>query len=155
MSVDTKTKLPSHSPASLTGFTLVELLVCVVILAVALVSTMSLQIASTRSANQAMNMTVASVLAESEIERLKTFTNFNEIEDAIPSGAEHLSREGVACVSGAPGCVFTRNTVLVSGEPTSRSHNIEVTISWSSLTGTQSLTYNAVLTDYNLGNSTI
>jgi prepilin-type N-terminal cleavage/methylation domain-containing protein len=137
------------------GFTLIEILISVVILSIGLVAALFLQLLTIKHGSQADHLTVASMLAESEIERLKTFTNFNEIPDAVPSGLEHLTREGELCTAGTDRCIYSRRTTLTPRVPTTRSHSIEVDIFWNDSLGNHELNYNAVLTDFNMGSSGI
>jgi prepilin-type N-terminal cleavage/methylation domain-containing protein len=134
------------------GFTLVEILVSVLIITIGLVSAIFLQILSVKNGTRADNMTVASLLAESEIERLKTYTSFNQIPSGVATGIEPLTRDGQVCDPDVSACFF-RTTMLVSQQPTSRSHTVRVTVSWTGSMGADSVTYEAILTDINLGNS--
>jgi type IV pilus modification protein PilV len=134
------------------GFTLIELLISILIVSIGMLSTIFLQTMSIRHGNQADSMTVASLLAESEIERLKTFTEYNQVPLAVASGVEYLSREGDVCVPATEKC-FARTTELTSQTPTKRSHTVKVTVSWSTNAGHDSVVYEAILTDINLGNS--
>ncbi|MDR1487051.1 MAG: prepilin-type N-terminal cleavage/methylation domain-containing protein [Deltaproteobacteria bacterium] len=135
------------------GFTLIEVLVSVAILAFGLMSALFLQISSIKYGSQADHLTVASMLAESEIERLKTYTQFNEIPDAVSTSLEYLTREGEVCALGDSRCVYTRETTLEQGFPTTRSHSIVVKIFWNDALGKHELSYNAVITDFNMGKS--
>jgi prepilin-type N-terminal cleavage/methylation domain-containing protein len=147
------TRIPKAPGSSFpAGFTLIELLVSVVILAMGLAISLYLQIVSIKSGTQADNMTVASLLAESEIERLRAYPEFNQVPDGVIP-VEHLTREGEGCAPGEERCLFTRTTNLTSMTPTTRSHTVKVTINWNDSLGPRNLSYDAVLTDYNLGNS--
>ncbi|MDR1656333.1 MAG: prepilin-type N-terminal cleavage/methylation domain-containing protein [Deltaproteobacteria bacterium] len=133
------------------GFTLVEILVSVVILSIGLVATILLQVMSIKHGTHADNLTVASLLAESEIERLRTFTKFNEIPNAIEPLVT-MTREGEVCTIPSAACTFTMTTTLTPLQPTSRSHSIDITISWVGPVGPESISYEAILTDLNMGN---
>ncbi|MDR2442884.1 MAG: prepilin-type N-terminal cleavage/methylation domain-containing protein [Deltaproteobacteria bacterium] len=134
-----------------TGFTLVEILVSVMILSVGLVSAIFLQVLSIKQGTNADNMTVASLIAESEIERLKTYTKFNEITSAIDDDpTSSVNRSGGACQPNET--CFVRTTEYHSGVPTTRSHTIVITVSWSGATGARNIVYESVMTDLNLGN---
>jgi Tfp pilus assembly protein PilV len=127
-------------------------LISILIVSIGMLSTVFLQTMSIKHGNQADSMTVASLLAESEIERLKTFTEFNQVPLAVSSGVEYLTRDGGICDPVTEKC-FTRTTSLTSKTPTMRSHTIKVTVSWSTNVGHDSVAYEAILTDINLGNS--
>jgi type IV pilus modification protein PilV len=135
------------------GFTLVEVLVSVVVLTIGLVASLYIQVLTIKNGAQADNLTVASLLAESEIERLRAVPEFNNVPAAVNTGLEHLTREGESCAAGSARCVFTRQTTLRPRRPTTRSHTIEVTVNWVDSLGARDLTYSAILTDFNLGNS--
>ena len=145
-------RAPAPKPGSAPGFTLVEILVSVLIITLGLCSAIYLQTMSIKQGTRADNLTVASLLAEYEIERLKTFTNYNEIPEAIAASEERLTREGEACGSDSSMC-FIRTTTLASKTPTNRSHTVTVTVTWSNATGPEKVVYEAILTDINLGNS--
>ena len=134
------------------GFTLVEILVSVIIISLGLVSAIYLQTMSIKQGSKADYMTVASLLAESEIERLRTFVGFNEIPDAVVAGVENLTREGLPCGADTGAC-FARVTELTEKTPTKRSHTVKVTVSWKGAAGADSVVYEAILTDINLGNT--
>jgi type II secretory pathway pseudopilin PulG len=131
---------------------LVEILVSVLIISIGLVSAIFLQVMSIKHGTRADNLTVASILAESEIERLKTYASYNEIPGGVASGVESLTREGLPSGS-ADGQCFFRTTEIASQRPTNRSHTVKVTVSWTGASGADSVTYEAILTDINLGNS--
>jgi prepilin-type N-terminal cleavage/methylation domain-containing protein len=155
---NTAMRLPSISSLrtkNKAGFTLVEILISVVILSIGLMSALFLQLLTIKHGSQADHLTVASMLAESEIERLKSFVNFNEIPDEVNAGLEYLTREGEPCTLGADRCVYTRQTTLTSREPTTRSHSVLVKVFWTDSLGRHELGYTAVLTDFNLGTSGI
>ena len=135
------------------GFTLVEILVSVVIISIGMVSAIFLQTLTVKHGTQADNMTVASLLAESEIERLKPFTSYNQIPGGVTAGVESLPRAGEPCPPGFSGQCFSRSTELAQQTPTQRSHTVRVTVSWSNALGGDSVVYEAILTDINLGNT--
>ena len=144
-------KGPGAPSGARPGFTLVEILVSVLIITAGLSSAIFLQVMTVRHGTKADNLTVASLLAESEIERLKTYTNYNKIPAGVAAGEESLTREGEPCPPGSAQC-FRRVTEIESGSPTRRSHTVTVTVSWDG-TGDNQVVYEAILTDINLGNS--
>ncbi|MDR0356416.1 MAG: prepilin-type N-terminal cleavage/methylation domain-containing protein [Deltaproteobacteria bacterium] len=134
------------------GFTLVEILITIAILAIGMLGTLHLQIVSVKSGSKAESLTTASLLAESEIERLRAFPNFNRLRSAIVD-SERIAKDGQICRTAEENCPFSRNVALTERTPTSRSHTVTVEILWSDSTGPQRLVYDAVFTDYNLGSS--
>jgi Tfp pilus assembly protein PilV len=125
------------------------------IVTLGLVSVILLQTMTIRHGTRADNLTMASLLAESEIERLRTYTGFNEIPSKVVAGPVLLTREGELCPADGTKQCYTRVTQVESQTPTRRSHTIRVTVSWpgGGLGDANSVSYEAIITDFNLGNS--
>jgi prepilin-type N-terminal cleavage/methylation domain-containing protein len=111
---------PAHRPARLKpGFTLLEILVSLVVLAIGCLAAISMQTSTMEGGALAYHMTVASFLAESEIERLQSLTRGRaRVEPATPA---NLTRDGSACpADGSRGPCYTRTTTVLPGAPTSQ-----------------------------------
>ncbi|MDR0354716.1 MAG: prepilin-type N-terminal cleavage/methylation domain-containing protein [Deltaproteobacteria bacterium] len=141
---------PSSQLEAGSGFTLIEILISLAILAIGMFGAMHLQLQSIKTGSKAEKITAASLLAESEIERLRAYPDFNRLRTAIVA-SEKLTRDGQPCRASQKDCPFTRKVVLKAGEPTSRSQTVKVEILWTESSGPQSLVYEAVFTDFNLG----
>ena len=109
---------PAHRPARLKpGFTLLEILVSLVVLAIGCLAAISMQTSTMEGGALAYHMTVASFLAESEIERLQSLTRGRaRVEPATPA---NLTRDGSACDPSRGPC-FTRTTTIRDRTPTSQ-----------------------------------
>jgi hypothetical protein len=98
-------------------------------------------------------MTVATFLAESEIERIKSLT-FKELTAEIADAStvvKRLDRLGTACTFASaaecPGFPYTLTIRYFPQFPTVYSHHAEVEVTWIDKTGPHGLLYTAVLTD--------
>ena len=134
------------------GFTLIEVIVTVLIISIGCLAALMLQSSSLRSNNLSDHMTVATFLAESELERLKSlpFTDLTkEINDKGPTVTKTLNRKSEACPSG-DSCrqyPYTMTIHYYSGTPTSYSHQAEIEVDWRDNVGSHEVFYSAVFTD--------
>ena len=115
------------------GFTLLEILVSVVVLAIGCLAVISMQTSTMEGGARAYNLTVASFLAESEIERLQTLSR--GVARAVSPDPAHpatayLTRDGSACDISTASC-YKRTTTIINGAPTSQ--NLWVSIRIDSL----------------------
>jgi prepilin-type N-terminal cleavage/methylation domain-containing protein len=128
------------------GFTLIEVLVAIALISFGCFAAGTMQIAALKAKNVADNVIVASFLAESELERLKTLsmnelTRLNDYED------KNLSRLGEPSPSPRrEGASFDRSVRVFQGEPTAMSYSVEIEITWRDSTGPHYVLHSAVLT---------
>jgi len=127
------------------GFTLVECLVAVAVLALGGMAAIWLHIAAMRINTRATYLSVASSLAISEIERLhheaQDADGFDNITDIAtdPAGQpppEFLNRRGELQNNQKDG-PFTRETRYYPHRPTKKSHQVEVKVSWKEGSGSR------------------
>jgi prepilin-type N-terminal cleavage/methylation domain-containing protein len=134
---------------SLSGFTLVELLITVAVLSIGCLTAIQMQANSLRSSNLADNITVATFLAEAEMERLKAlpFPKLTVEAESGESVTTGLNRLGQVCVPPAcSGHIFSRTVTYYPYTPTSRSHQVEITVNWTDNTGRHSVFYSGAIT---------
>ena len=126
------------------GVTLIEVLAAVAIFGIGCMAVMSMQIMSMNSGQRATNLTIASFLAESQMEWLRSLA-FNAVQ-AVSQNPERLARDGEACPASAPdNTCFTRTTTINLGTPTSRSYQIWVEVKWKGLDGERKVIYDTVI----------
>ena len=149
--------MPENAPAPAlralgdpAGFTLVEILVTVVVIALGCLAVLWMQATAMRANSQSEHQTVASTLAKSEIERLKCFSQ-KELKKAVTeteSPLVDLNRQGLTkAQGGAPPWPYTRTVSINEDQPTAWSHQVEVKVEWRDAHGKQQVVvYTAVLT---------
>lgn len=104
------------------GFSLIEVLVGMVLLAIGLLAIAGMQVTSVRGNFFSSNMTQASILAQ---DRLETLRNLAYADAALSAGTHN---DGVI-----PGTIFTRD-YTVSLIPGTTMLNIQVRVSWRDTT---------------------
>ncbi|MDR1036123.1 MAG: prepilin-type N-terminal cleavage/methylation domain-containing protein [Deltaproteobacteria bacterium] len=137
------------------GFTLVEVLVTIAVIAFGCLAALLMQSSALRSNTMSDHMTVATFVAESEIERLKslTFEELNaEIAERGPLATWWTDRMYRICPgSSAASCTkdypFEVQLRYYSQYPTTFSNTTEVTVSWRDNTGRHSVHNAAAMTD--------
>jgi prepilin-type N-terminal cleavage/methylation domain-containing protein len=135
------------------GFTLIEILVTVFVLAFGCLAASKMLAISLKGFNYADNITVATFLAESEMERLRAL-NFADLTYEATHNSEvvtgNINRLGQVCTP--PGCGdsfnFSRTVRFYPDVPTSFSHQIEIEVSWLDRIGRQKVTYSGVVTSF-------
>jgi type IV pilus assembly protein PilV len=97
------------------GFTMVEVMVALLVTAIAIIGILALYMTQTRASSYSRHTSEASVLAADGLEKLRTMT--------VPvSGTESLINE-----TGAPGGIFTRTSSVVgAGTP----YDVNVRVTW-------------------------
>jgi len=115
---------PSHG-----GFTLLEVMVAMLLLAIALLGLMALQIRSVRSNAFSNCMTVASCFARNQIETLRSQSA--DDWDSLSDGTFTDTVRDIDKDSGAARMVFTREWKIET-DPNSngRIRNVSVAVSW-------------------------
>jgi type II secretion system protein I len=102
------------------GFTLVEVLVAIVLCAVAMVGVIALYRASTNASSFSRHTTEATVLAQAKLEQLRTQTGLVALTSEGP--LDEMGKTGT-------GGIFTRDwTVSLTG--TNTYHDVVVNVSW-------------------------
>jgi prepilin-type N-terminal cleavage/methylation domain-containing protein len=137
------------------GFTLIEILVTVVVIAMGCLAALWMQSAAMRGHAQSEHLTAASSLAESEIERLRalSFTDLTkEVDDHGPTGQTRasLNRHGLTHTEGHGPWPYTRTTHYFRHHPTSLSHKVQVIVDWRDAHGSHQVLLTAALTSFSL-----
>lgn len=130
------------------GFTLTEVLVSMLVLAVGCMAVISMQASGMNAGDRAASMSVASFLAEAQIERLQT-KPIEEVKSVPPDEKgliEKLTKDGSPCPANAQAdSCFTRTTKTVCFTPTTRSCEVSVQVDWQAADGQHSVVYDTVV----------
>jgi prepilin-type N-terminal cleavage/methylation domain-containing protein len=132
------------------GFTLVEVLISLAVIAFGCLAVSQMQISSMRGNSLANNMTIASVLVESEMERLKSLSAA-DFRDEVQAGNRQegpLNRLGQTCPAGldCSGYLFNRRISFFPEVPTVLSTQVLVEVTWTDSAGSHRVAYNTALT---------
>ena len=100
------------------GFTLIEVMIAILILAVGMMAMALLQVTAIRGGSFASQMTQASIYGQDKIEELKntTYASVTNGNDTITSGN---------------GVTYTRTWTVATDSPYSGSKTINLTVSWT------------------------
>ncbi len=133
------------------GFTLIEVLVAIFMIAFGCLVAIQMQVVAMGSGTQADNLTVASLLAETQMELFRS----QRMTD-LKAGATYLCctrlgdcqtrPQNDACGGSSP---YKLDTEIFSNEPTSRSMTLKVRVDWQDANGKRGMDYRAAITDYN------
>ncbi|MDR2141630.1 MAG: prepilin-type N-terminal cleavage/methylation domain-containing protein [Deltaproteobacteria bacterium] len=142
---------PHHGLAK--GFTLVELLIAVCVLAFGALATINMHIASLKGKNIPAYTTFASAIAETEMERLKALP-YAQVATMSNNEVTNLNQMSQQCAPG-PGVdcsqhIFTRRVKFYPGNPTSMSCHVEIEVTWTDSAGERSILYSSVLSSMKL-----
>jgi prepilin-type N-terminal cleavage/methylation domain-containing protein len=132
--------------ANLSGFTLIEILVAVCVIAFGALVAVTMHVSSMKGKSVAANMTYAAAIAETELERLKTLP-FNEVLNMSNNEVANLDHLSQICETGED-CsknIFTRKTRFFPKNPTTFSCHVEIEVDWKDSSGAKSLLYSAVI----------
>jgi prepilin-type N-terminal cleavage/methylation domain-containing protein len=135
------------------GFTLVEILVTILVLTFGCFAALMMQSAALRGSTKADHLTVATFVAETEMERLKamTFQDLTALIQKSHKTVKKVNRILKVCEGkDAPKCVnypYTIETTFYPRFPTNYSHQAEVNVTWNDNLGKHSVTYSASMTD--------
>ncbi|MDR1676805.1 MAG: hypothetical protein LBS44_00250 [Deltaproteobacteria bacterium] len=138
-------------PTSQSGMTLIELFITIFILTVGCMAAFKMLITSNTGNAMASQINVASVLAESEVERIKSLSRSQlDKESALgPKVEESLDRFGLPCSTGScQGQEYKRTVRYYPESVTTLTTGIEVEISWRSLSSQRNLIRSASVTYY-------
>ena len=114
------------------GFTLLELMITLVVLAVGVLALGQLMPAGSRSMSRSRSVTSGTGLAAQELENLKALA----WTDATLSAGTHTDRSGK----------YTRTWIITDDTPLAGTKKVEVTVSWPSSSGTRSTVVRTYLT---------
>jgi type IV pilus assembly protein PilV len=98
------------------GFTLLEVMIALVILAVGLLGLASLQIMAIKGNSYGQQLTVASTLAQNQLEQLRRSTG------ALANGNDTVTDQN--------GITYTRQWNVAANQPQSGMNTVVITISW-------------------------
>lgn len=132
------------------GFTLIEVLATVALLAFGLSAILSLQASTMKGSSRASGNNMATFLAESQLEYLRTM-NPNRLLTVSPD-PEKLTYSGLPCegADAAGPCFFTRTTTVIAEHPVANSFVVSVNVSWADIANNDSnrnLTFDTVIAD--------
>ena len=149
-------KAPQGAPdkTSVPGFTLIEILVTVVVIALGCMAALWMQSAAMRGHAQSDHLTAATSLAESEIERLQSLSWADLTKEVDDYGAAgwtqfNLNRQGLVQEGRGP-WPYTRVTRYYKQQPTSMSHQVVVEVRWRDMHGAHEVASTAALTSFSL-----
>jgi prepilin-type N-terminal cleavage/methylation domain-containing protein len=132
------------------GFTLVEVLITVVVLAVGCLAASRLLVVSLKGFNLADNMTAAVFLAEAEMERLKSLPHSKMTYDAEHTPVvvtNNLNRLGQTCTPpNCQGYIFNRTVSYFRNAPTTFSNHVEIVVDWTDSNGPHNILYTGAIT---------
>ena len=120
------------------GFTLLEVLFAIVIVAVGLLAVAHMQLTAVQGNRAGGNLSVATHLAEQELERLKA-SSFDG-PDLAPGN--HADPNNPVNSSGNSGGIFTREWLVEDYKTSSK--RITITVSWDELLRTRSTTLTTI-----------
>lgn len=124
------------------GMTLIELMVTVVVLALGIAAITGLHVATVKAAMDSNHLTMASFIAESQHEWLRSM-EFNRVA-FVSDEPEQLGVNGEECGGTPPNpCFFTRTVTIEKGVPTSRSYSVSIKVQWLN----REIIYNTVVSD--------
>jgi type IV pilus assembly protein PilV len=103
------------------GFTLLEVMIALVILAVGLLGLASLQVMAIKGNSFGQQMTVASTLAQNQLEQLR------RTPAALVNGNDTVTDQN--------GITYTRNWAVTPNSPQTGASTVLITISWTGPTG--------------------
>lgn len=116
-------KLPAR------GMTLIELLVSIAFLAVGLAGILALQVHTAQAGALANGRNMATILAESQSEWLRTMA-INRVE-FVSQDPEKLTASGQLCTDApAEPCVYTRTTTITRGVPVTTGYAVSIKVQW-------------------------
>ncbi|MDZ4261212.1 MAG: prepilin-type N-terminal cleavage/methylation domain-containing protein [Pseudomonadota bacterium] len=117
------------------GFSLIEVLIAVAVLAVGLIAMARFQGTALQASSLAKERSEAVALAEQKIEQLRNFTNFANIGTTLPCGTDTLTNRGVVTTVAA-NIYYTRTCTLGATVSTGigilyQYRNVSVRVTWA------------------------
>ena len=145
---------PKGAPAStgaVPGFTLIEILVTVIVIALGCLAALWLQSVAMRGHAQSDHLTAATSLAESEVERLRSLPWPDltaEVGDHGAAGRTQidLNRQGLVKPEGRGPWPYIRVIRYYANQPTSLSHQVVVEVRWRDMHGSHEVASTAAIT---------
>ncbi|MDR1576634.1 MAG: prepilin-type N-terminal cleavage/methylation domain-containing protein [Deltaproteobacteria bacterium] len=138
-------------PLARAGFTLIEILIAVCLIAVGALVSITMHMSSLKGESLAANMIYAAAIAETELERLKTLP-FRELLGLANAEVTELDPLSQTCQPGQD-CsqnIFTRRTSFFPKFPTTMSCQVEIEVKWLDSSGRHSVIYSGVITTTSL-----
>jgi len=105
------------------GFTLIEVMIALVILATGLLALMTMQIVSIRANAFSSEMTYAAMLAQSRLERIRNMP-YDSVQTISPD-------ESVDASASTKGMAYTVKTTVVDNSPATDMKTITLRIDWT------------------------
>jgi prepilin-type N-terminal cleavage/methylation domain-containing protein len=139
-------------PISRPAFTLVEILITIAVLAFGCLAVLLMQSSALRGNTLADNLTVATFLAGSELERIKSLSreNLEEEIDLAPMAVHYVNRLGQICPNADPddckNFPFTRTLTFYQKKPTTFSNQAEVEVAWIDNSGPHRVLSSTIIT---------
>jgi prepilin-type N-terminal cleavage/methylation domain-containing protein len=128
------------------GFTLIESIVAVLLIAFGCFAAAAMQVAVVKSKVTSDNVTAATFLAESELEKLKTLP-MSELTSLGGYEDRDLDSLGLPCLASPCGSqAFNRKVSFFPGQPTAFSCHVEVAVSWRDSGGPHEILREAIMT---------
>lgn len=128
------------------GVTLVEILAATAVLAIGLSGIIGLHVATMSAGSRATSWSMASFLAESRSEWLRSLATNEAL--AVSADTEKLTFDGQTCDESAGDvCYFTRTTTIARNVPITNSFAVSIKIEWQN----RALVYDTVVSGMNLG----
>lgn len=128
---------PNTLPEAQRGLTLIETLVATLILAFAALAQARLSASIIDSNRHARGVSAATVLAQAQIETIRTFTYAN-----IVAGSD-----GPFDASGAAGTMYSRAWTVADDTPVAGAKTVSVTITWADAEFTRSIALQTIVAD--------
>jgi len=118
------------------GFTIIELMVALTILAVAMMGAESVLLTIVRNRVTARKVSIATDLCQTKIEELKSL-GYNAVVNCLERNIDER---------GGSGGIFDR-TVTVSTGPVAKTKMVLVRVMWNDLTGTRTVSLRTIVAD--------
>lgn len=124
------------------GFTLLETIISIALLAIAVLALASLQAQGIHGSSQSNRTTQAIALAQGKLEEL-----INTSRSSVLAAGTTEDPNNPIDETGSQGGIFTRSWTIVENTPAVDAQTISVPVSWSDLNGAHTVTINGVITD--------
>lgn len=137
MSIKTNTR--NKSIKNQTGFTLIEVMIALVILAAGLLGLMTMQIVSIKANSFSSEMTYTSMLAQQKLEELN---NLPSTDTKLQSGNHPTGAESAAWYQAQDnkGMLYTISHKVWNNSPAANMTRIQLTVQWTGSTAGQQAT---------------
>lgn len=119
------------------GFTIIELMVALTILAVAMMGAESVILTIVRNRVTAHKVSIATDLCQTKIEELKSL-GYNAVVNCLEPNIDER---------GSSGGVFNRTVTVSPGPVLNRTKAVLVSVTWNDLTGTRTVSLRTIVAD--------